>query len=66
MKMSTKPASRILLNAIQCRKCLAVVVSRHVHDFVWCPCHAVAVDGGTDYLKRVGELKSYTELSVEL
>ena len=34
-------------------KCSAVVESRHTHDFVWCNCRALAVDGGVEYVKWV-------------
>lgn len=49
----------ILRNAIKCDNCRAVIESRHVHDFVWCRCpeesyFRCAVDGGLQYLKRVG------------
>lgn len=49
----------ILRNAIKCNECNAVIESRHRHDFVRCSCptgslFSCAVDGGRDYLKRVG------------
>ncbi len=50
-------------NKIRCKKCGTVIESRHVHDFVWCQCKAVAVDGGHDYLKRCGNLEDMEELS---
>jgi uncharacterized protein (DUF433 family) len=46
---------RIIRNSVRCRRCGDEIVSRHRHDFRWCSCGAVAVDGGTAYLKRVGE-----------
>jgi len=50
----TEPRARIIRNRIACLECLDVIESIHVHDFVWCRCGCVAVDGGRDYLKRVG------------
>lgn len=44
---------RILVNSIQCKRCGDVIVSLHRHDLEWCKCGSVAVDGGTDYLKRM-------------
>jgi hypothetical protein len=32
------------------------------HDFKFCKCGAVAVDGGKDYLRRVGNKDDYEEL----
>ena len=42
----------ILLNAARCAKCGDVLVSKTRHDFKFCKCGSIAVDGGTDYLKR--------------
>lgn len=50
-------------NAIQCKKCGHVIESKHRHDFRWCPCMTVAVDGGLAYLRRAGNLDAYIELS---
>ena len=52
-------------NRIKCRRCKSVVESKFTHDFKWCRCEKVAVDGGKDYLKRTGSLKenTYQELS---
>lgn len=41
---------------IQCKKCLSVIVSRHVHDFQWCDCGSVAIDGGHEYRRIIGYL----------
>lgn len=54
----------ILRNAIKCNKCESIIKSEHTHDFKWCKCKSVAVDGGHEYLRRVGEPNDYTELSV--
>jgi len=54
---------KILSNKAQCRKCGDIIESKHRHDFVWCSCKAIAVDGGLDYLRRVGEPDDLIELS---
>lgn len=56
---------RILRNSAKCLKCGNEVVSSHVHDFRYCPCRSMAVDGGNEYLKRSGELDLIQETSVE-
>ena len=43
---------RILHNKIQCSKCKDIIESLHRHDFKWCSCQRIAVDGGTAYLRR--------------
>ena len=52
------------IQAFKCPKCSAVVFSRTRHDYRWCPCKTIAVDGGLDY-SRVVYKESFPE-SVEL
>ena len=54
---------KILVNKIQCKKCKDIIESKHVHDFKWCACKSIAVDGGLEYLRRVGNLEDIIELS---
>ena len=54
---------KILVNKIRCKRCNDVIESTHRHDFKFCKCGAVAVDGGTDYLKRSGYREDWAELS---
>ena len=55
--------NKILVNKIQCKKCKDIIESKHVHDFKWCTCKSIAVDGGLEYLRRVGNLEDIIELS---
>lgn len=50
-------------NKIKCKKCGDIIESKSRHDFVWCSCKSVAVDGGHDYLRRTGNLEDFEELS---
>ena len=54
---------RIVTNKIRCKKCGDVIESTYRHDFKFCQCGAVAVDGGKDYLRRCGALDAWEELS---
>ena len=55
---------KIIVNKIRCLKCGDTIESVSVHDFKWCKCGAVAVDGGLEYLKRCfNEPDDYEELS---
>ena len=54
---------KILLNKIQCKKCKDIIESKYVHDFKWCVCRNIAVDGGLEYLRRVGNFEDIIELS---
>lgn len=53
----------ILRNAIQCLQCQDVIASYNRHDFKTCKCGCVSVDGGTEYLRRVGAREHYKERS---
>jgi len=45
----------IIQNAVTCLGCGDFIVSKHRHDFVTCTCGAISVDGGQEYLRRVGD-----------
>lgn len=53
----------IICNKIKCKICGDIIESKTVHDFKWCSCGACAVDGGKEYLRRVGEFDSWEDLS---
>lgn len=50
-------------NRIQCNKCKDIIESKYTHDFKWCKCGAVAVDGGNSYWRRIGNKEDWTELT---
>ena len=54
---------KIIVNKIRCKRCGDVIESKSVHDFKFCKCEAVAVDGGHDYLRRLGETEDWEDLS---
>lgn len=61
---------KIITNKVQCKNCNDVIESKHVHDFVSCSCFrnklgnkGIAVDGGREYLRRIGNLDNYIDLS---
>ena len=37
--------------AIKCKHCGDTIYSRAHHDFRWCSCGEIAIDGGTNYVK---------------
>lgn len=55
----------VLINRARCLKCHDLIESTHTHDFRWCSCKAMAVDGGHDYVRRIGDPDYIEELSVE-
>lgn len=50
-------------NKIKCKKCGDILESKTRHDFRYCSCGSVAVDGGQDYMRRVGQLDLIEELN---
>lgn len=64
-EMQAIASGRLVLNAVECDACQQVVWSEHRHDYRECGCGLIAVDGGLDYLRRVGD-GEYTELSLYL
>lgn len=45
---------RIIRNAAKCKKCHDTIESTHRHDFKFCKCQSIYVDGGKEYLRRGG------------
>lgn len=45
----------ILSNKIRCNLCGDEIESTSTHNFRFCKCNSVAVDGGLDYLKRIAQ-----------
>lgn len=39
------------MSKIKCLLCNDIIESKYRHDFKWCKCGKVAIDGGNDYLK---------------
>ena len=54
---------KIIKNVIKCKKCGDIIESTADCDFKYCACGACAVDGGHQYLKRLGNVEDWEELS---
>lgn len=56
---------KIIRNRIRCTHCGDIIESETVHDFKYCSCGTVFVDGGHDYLRRgyMNSSDDYEELS---
>ena len=53
----------IIVNKAKCKKCNDIIESKETNDFKRCKCGAIAVDGGLDYIKRIGNQEDIEELS---
>ena len=52
-------------HAIQCKKCLETIESKHIHDFKYCSCMAVGIDGGiSDGNRILGSLSDIEDRSM--
>ena len=61
--MVTRTRTVVVVNKCQCARCLDVIESRHRHDFVQCSCGAIFTDGGTEYIRRGGEIENIIDMS---
>lgn len=63
--MTIRDKHKLVKNCIQCNHCGDIIESKYTHDFVWCSCQTVAVDGGLDYAKRTYKYSpdDFTDLS---
>ena len=50
-----KKKEKLKIKAIKCPKCKEVIFSRARHDFHYCSCNSLYVDGGFDYLRYGGK-----------
>ena len=50
------------LNIVLCHICGDMIESEHQHDFKWCNCRNVAVDGGSAYLRRMYNTDEWSEI----
>ena len=44
-------------HAIQCRKCLETIESKDIHDFKYCSCRAVGIDGENRILGNLSDIE---------
>ena len=56
----------IIQNAVSCLSCGDFIFSMHRHDFVTCTCGSISVDGGQEYLRRVGAIDACVDMSWSL
>ena len=55
--------TKIITNKIKCINCGDILESKSPNEFKRCSCGKVAIDGGHEYLKRIGNDEDYIELS---
>ena len=56
--------NRIKRNAAHCLSCNKIIESVTVHDFVYCDCKNIFVDGGKSYIRRgIKDESMYKDMS---
>jgi hypothetical protein len=56
----------IIRNSVKCKRCGDEIESTWQHDFKWCSCGDVGVDGGKDYLRHLFRTADgYVNTSIE-
>lgn len=64
--MKSIKKTKIISNRAQCLKCHDIIESHTRHDFKFCKCGNMFVDGGKDYLRRgsqnPGEILDMSEI----
>lgn len=53
-------------NEAECKKCGDQIFSGYRHDYKSCKCGSIAVDGGLDYQRWVGNLENFTDRSMSM
>lgn len=61
--MNTINQIKIYSNKARCKKCGDILESLYRRDFRTCKCGSISIDGGFDYLKRLGDVNNIEELS---
>lgn len=54
---------KIIKNKAQCKKCKDIIESKATNDLKKCSCSSIAMDGGLEHIKRIGNLDDVIELS---
>lgn len=50
---------KVVRNMAKCKRCGDIIESKYSHDFVSCKCGAIALDGGTDYQRAIGNQEDF-------
>ena len=62
--MTEKLTKKLTKNQWKCLYCNDIIESKHQHHFVTCKCGKTSVDGGTSYIRLIGDLSmiEYVEM----
>lgn len=52
---------KVIVNKVRCKKCNDIIESKHSHDFKYCHCGEIFIDGGNEYQRYGWALKTPSE-----
>lgn len=61
-----KTRTNMKKQAIKCKRCGSTVFSRARHDFRWCSCNLVAIDGGNNYTRTAGDPENFKSIQLDI
>lgn len=54
------------IKGIKCLNCLDEIWNKHVHDFKYCSCGKVIIDGDREYLRYGGDFTKIKEIDIKI
>ena len=61
--MTEKITKKLTKNRWKCLHCNDIIESKHQHHFISCKCGQTSIDGGTSYIRLVGDLSMIEDMS---
>ena len=53
---------KLIKNEWKCLYCNDIIESKHRHEYVTCKCGEMSIDGGTSYIRLVGDLNMMQDM----
>ena len=53
---------KLIKNKCKCLYCNDIIESKHQHHFISCKCGKTSIDGGTSYIRLVGDLNMMQDM----
>lgn len=57
---------KLIKNQWKCLYCNDIIESKHQHHFISCKCGKTSIDGGTSYIRLVGDLDMIQDVCVSV
>lgn len=57
---------KVVVNKVRCKHCNDIIESTHTHDFKYCSCGRISIDGGHEYQKLTFENSLEEDMDMSL